>query len=256
MILYFTGTGNSLFAARAVAEVTGDSLISMNDLLRSGEKGVFRSEKPFVIVSPIYAWRLPQRVEALLRAAEFSGDRRAYFVVTMGSQSGSCDRYCEKLCTEKSLRFMGLQGVVMPNNYVVSSPMPDAGAVEQKLDSALPVLRQIGADILSGCQIHKTDRTFAAGLMSGAVNRMFNRFALRGNVLSCDDRCIGCGNCAELCPTNNIVLQGGKPEFSVHCMSCFSCIQRCPVSAINVKGKTEKRGRYVCPDYLSYTTSK
>ena len=34
MILYFTGTGNSRYIARAIAEATGDSLLSVNERLK------------------------------------------------------------------------------------------------------------------------------------------------------------------------------------------------------------------------------
>ena len=31
-------------------------------------------------------------------------------------------------------------------------------------------------------------------------------------------------------------------------MSCFGCINRCPNDAIDIKGKSEGRRRYVCPE--------
>ena len=34
MILYFSGTGNSRYAAKKIAEVTGDMLISLNDIIK------------------------------------------------------------------------------------------------------------------------------------------------------------------------------------------------------------------------------
>ena len=34
MILYFTGTGNSRYAAQIIARITGDELISINDISR------------------------------------------------------------------------------------------------------------------------------------------------------------------------------------------------------------------------------
>ena len=31
-------------------------------------------------------------------------------------------------------------------------------------------------------------------------------------------------------------------------MSCFGCIKRCPQDAIDIRGKSEGRRRYVCPE--------
>ena len=44
-------------------------------------------------------------------------------------------------------------------------------------------------------------------------------------------------------------MENGKPIFKNSCVSCYGCIHRCPVEAINIKGKTKKHGRYVCPEY-------
>ena len=88
MILFFSGTGNSKFVAETIAADTGDELVSLNEVLKKSVKPAFHSEKPFVLVAPIYAWRLPCPIEALLREAEFTGSDKLYIVATMGSETG------------------------------------------------------------------------------------------------------------------------------------------------------------------------
>ena len=56
MILYFTGMGNSRYAARILSEVTGDELMSLNLRLKRGGSGPIRSEAPFVFAVSTYAW--------------------------------------------------------------------------------------------------------------------------------------------------------------------------------------------------------
>ncbi len=81
MILYFSGTGNSRWAARQLAEHLGDGdIVSVNDALRQGSVPALRSERPFVVVAPTYAWRLPRVVDAWLRDARLEGSRDVYFV--------------------------------------------------------------------------------------------------------------------------------------------------------------------------------
>lgn len=251
MVLFFTGTGNSEYAARFLAEALEDKLVSLNEVLKSGAKTAFHSEKPFVVVSPIYAWRLPQRIEDILKTAEFSGSRDIYVVATMGGKSGNCGKYCEKLCKKRGLEWKGFSGVVMPSNYVVADSMPDEEEARQTLEAALPVLKTLAAAIKAGKTIEKTDKTPAAGFLSGVVNPMFNHFAANSKNFVVSDACVSCGKCAEFCPVNNITIKDGKPSFDGQCMSCFGCINRCPKAAINVKGKSENNGRYVCPPYQS-----
>jgi Fe-S-cluster-containing hydrogenase component 2 len=247
MILYFTGTGNSKYAAELLSQGTGDELVSLNNVLKRGETPAFHSEKPFVIVCPIYAWRLPRCIEDLLRRAEFSGSSDVYFVATMGAQTGNCHKYCEKLARQKGLSFRGFSGVAMPSNYVVAS-MPDEAEVRTMLTAAKPALEALARKIAAGETIEKTDHTPCAALMSGAVNAMFNRFAVGNGKYVVSERCVSCGKCAEFCPTNNIVMKDKRPSFGSSCMSCFGCINRCPQDAIDIKGKSEGHRRYVCPE--------
>lgn len=48
--------------------------------------------------------------------------------------------------------------------------------------------------------------------------------------------CLGCGLCADNCPTGAITFPWGKAEINQgRCNSCYQCIQVCPSGAINEK---------------------
>ena len=66
MIIYFSGTGNSKFVAEYLADKLEDSILSLNKVIKNGEKLVCTSEKPYIIVAPIYAWRFPGKIEEIL----------------------------------------------------------------------------------------------------------------------------------------------------------------------------------------------
>ena len=60
MILFFSGTGNSQYVAKILAEKTKDDIISINKLVKQGnQKQLVSQGKPFVFVCPTYAWRIP-----------------------------------------------------------------------------------------------------------------------------------------------------------------------------------------------------
>ena len=98
MILCFSGTGNSLYAARIISAVTGDEIVSLNDRLKHGGPAVFSSERPFVAVVPTHAWRIPGSIEAMFRRARWEGSRKLYFYLTCGSEPGNAAKYCRRLC--------------------------------------------------------------------------------------------------------------------------------------------------------------
>jgi len=249
MILYFTGSGNSKYIADALAKRLYDEVISLNRVIKQNEQKRFVSQRPFVIVAPIHAWRLPRLIERLIRESAFIGCQKMYFVVTMESQTGRCDKYCENICKEIGMEFMGLRGVAMPNNYVVTSKMPQEKEVNQILKEALPQVDEIADAIQTFTKIHKTDKTPAARFLSGPVNHFFYKKLMTDRSFAVSDDCVGCTTCEKFCPINNIIMKDGRPEFQGNCINCYACIHHCPKEAININGKTENHGRYVCPEY-------
>ena len=61
-------------------------------------------------------------------------------------------------------------------------------------------------------------------------------------------KCIGCGQCAALCPKGNIKMVAGRPDFGTDCVQCLSCLQFCPREAIHMGDPTEKRERWHNPN--------
>lgn len=251
MILYFTGTGNSKYVAEAIANFMGDEVISLNTIIKENKKAQFNSSKPYLIVAPIYAWRFPHIIEDLLKNADFSGSNDFYFIGTMGSQSGNCDKYLKKICDEKSMNYMGFCGVRMPSNYVISDIMAEKEQIKAILNSADKEIADIAKHIGNNEKISKNDKTAFSFIMSGLVNSMFSKYMVSSQDYVVSEKCVTCGKCEQLCPVNNIVITNGKPQFGDKCINCYACIHHCPQAAIDIKGKTETHGRYVCPDYKS-----
>lgn len=125
MILYFSGTGNSRYVAQTIGRITEDKVVSMNDLMKDGSKDILKSNKPFIFVAPVYAWRMPKVVDHFIKNAHFSGSNKAYFVLTLGGEAGNSVHYAKKICNEKGLDFCGFASVIMPGNYIAMFPTPD-----------------------------------------------------------------------------------------------------------------------------------
>ena len=73
MIVYFTGTGNSRHCARLLAGLLEDQCVDAFHWIREGIGAELQSEKPWVFVSPTYAWQLPRVFRDFIRSGRFGG---------------------------------------------------------------------------------------------------------------------------------------------------------------------------------------
>ena len=124
MVIYFSGTGNSRYAAEVTASETGDEIRDAGVYIKEGKRGDFSSQSPWVFVSPTYCWQLPRIFEEFIRKSRFSGTRDAYFVLTCGAETGNAGEKIAAFCKEKGFHYKGMMEVVMPENYVALFSVP------------------------------------------------------------------------------------------------------------------------------------
>ena len=56
MVLYFTGTGNSRYLARRIAEGLEMPLYDLNACIKAGNTAPVQTGRDVVLVTPTYAW--------------------------------------------------------------------------------------------------------------------------------------------------------------------------------------------------------
>lgn len=234
MILYYTGTGNSRFAARRLADALGDELHDLNRDLKSGHPRSFRTGdgSPWVFVSPTYAWQLPRLVRDYLSQCQWNGSEDAWFVLTCGDSVGNAAHYLRQLCRRMGLRFRGLLPLVMPENYIAMFPVPDASQAHDIIENAIPLIDAAAEQIRANADFPALRPTPLARLLSGPVNGLFYPLFVNARAFRVKANCIGCGRCARLCPTNTIRFEDGKPTWDEGCTHCMACISACPEQAI------------------------
>ena len=244
MILYFTGTGNSKYVASRMADALGDTLFSMNDRIKAGDTSPVETGENLVIVVPTYAWRIPRMVRDWLLNADLAGTKRAWFVMTCGSEIGNAAKYNRALCKVKNLAYMGTAQIVMPENYIAMFNAPQIDEARQIVAKALPDIDLAIAAVRAGEPFPPPRNNLYDRFMSGPVNPVFYSVCVKANSFTASEVCTGCGQCARRCPANNISLPSGRPHWGKTCTHCMACICYCPVEAIEYGKKSAGKPRY------------
>lgn len=244
MVLYFTGTGNSRYIAKKIAEATPDELISINDKIKNKDNTPIKIKDRVVFVMPTYAWRIPAIVKDWILKTEFTGASRAWFVMNCGSEIGNAAKYNKGLCEQKNFTYMGTAQVVMPENYIAMFDAPDKEEAKQIISKAEPVIDNIIGLIKEGKVFPIPRNNLYDRFMSGPVNKIFYSLFVKADAFKVEDKCIGCDKCEQICPLNNINLENGKPVWGKDCTHCMACICHCPTEAIEYGKKSVGKPRY------------
>ena len=126
MVLYFTGTGNSRYLARRIAEGLEMPLYDLNACIKAGDTAPVQTGRDMVLVTPTYAWRIPRVVSEWLGKTALTGAERIWFVMDCGSEIGNAAKYNRQLAAQKQLQYMGTAQIIMPENYIAMFNAPQA----------------------------------------------------------------------------------------------------------------------------------
>jgi ferredoxin len=246
VIFVFSGTGNSLWAAKEIAkELENCEIKSMgsdkNCSLPDGCDAVG-------FVCPTYAGGTPKRVKEFISSLDLQNNKEAYFFAI-----ATCGRVVRAPNVITQLRhFLKRKGIVlnygerldMFSNYVAGYEMRDTVEEEARQSTVdiKPMIEAIKGHITNKGTTVPTLRQFESVGFMYIVSNMDKNF----NV---SDACVKCGICEKVCPVHNISFERGEaPHFNHHCEQCLACIQNCPAKAINYKNNTQSRSRYIHPD--------
>ncbi len=250
-LYYFTGTGNSLACARALARGLGDAdLVPIASLRHHERIGV--PTRRMGIVCPVYFYSLPLIVRECIPRLDLSGVKYTFLVVTMGGLPGLAIEHGAELFRKAGGELHAGFAVRMFANYIAAYNVRGERAIramerrmERRVAEIVRIVREGKRHLRRGGPFER--------LLGRAMFRWFGRKFVdeartRDKRFTVDPSCVHCGTCAYVCPVENIQLVDGLPQWLGHCEQCYACIHFCPVAAIQVQGKpTRLRGRYHHP---------
>ena len=243
MIFYFTGTGNSLFAAQRLAD-EGEQIVSIVDALRSGSfHYVLKEGEKLGFVFPVYFYTVSDPVLEFVRNLQVENADFVYAVIPCGASIGPAGGFLRQELKQRGLELQRVDALVVPDGALIFYDIDSPEKMQTKLEDATRALASIkqAIDRHTGSRITGSAALGKAGLVAYHACMSTRKF-------HAEAACIACGKCAANCPSGAISMVDGRPVWTKSkCLKCCACINRCPVSAIQYGRKTVKRGRYVNP---------
>ena len=232
MILYFSGTGNSLAISRQLAERLDEQVKPLNRAVTLD----LSHERRVGLVFPCYWFNAPRAVTELVPRLRLSEESYVFIVIPCGAQAGNAIWTVRRMLAAKGIDVAYSHKIRVPDNSAVGFGRNPNDQV-WKFDRYAGRLERIAADIAAG--VHRCHYAWwgLAGALCAipAVQRRTLPMLTPAVNL---DKCIACGICRDVCPQDNITIVDGKALCGTDCAQCLACVHFCPQQAVELNSKT------------------
>lgn len=250
IIYYFTGTGNSLAAAKKIAAVLGDcELVPIASFAKTSGDIIPQAER-IGIVCPVYFSGLPLMVAEWAGRLDPAKAQYLFAVITHGGggESAALLQLDGILRTRQARGLDTGFGVAMPGNSIMMYEPPSGKKQEEILAKADEAIAGITGPVLR-CEKRDLPSSLIPRILFTLVHPWFRSHARTDDKkFSVTGKCTSCGTCVAICPAKNIELVDKKPVWKHQCELCCGCIHTCPVQAIQAGTRTEQWQRYRNPE--------
>jgi ferredoxin len=256
-VCYFTGTGNSYYAAKACAKsFPNASLFSIMEI--KADPSLLDNTTTLGLVFPVY-WLAPPHLVARFITEILAPHKLPldylFMVNTNGGLSGYAMMITERLFARAGYVPSYSASVKMVDTYIPFYRIPSAekqAKIYKKADSKLAGIQEE----LRNHEIRVPWRVPLISLYEHIWGKNRKSVASRDTRFVVDSTCTGCGICADLCPACNIIMNNGKPEFTHACEQCLGCYHHCPVHAITFTHKPLQGYTWFPNPYSEYESTR
>ena len=243
LIIYFSGTGNTLKVAEKYASTFTElgheaELVSIDGLPKNkaltDEFLTKLSNADLVGFGyPVHAFNAPS---VMLKLAKFlpkqPNAKRAFIFNTSGEplklNNISSFKFARMLKRRRYLVFSEYH-YCMPYNIIFRHTDTMAYKMWHTAEQLIPLDVK---EIVEGTS-HKLQRVSCGGLIACVIRCEHWGVRLNGKQYKVKKECVHCQKCINVCPTHNItVKKNGQLKFGGDCLMCMRCAQLCPKDAI------------------------
>ena len=211
MIFYFSGTGNTRWAAEHLAAATGERLLFIPDELKGDCQYELAEGERIGFCFPTHGWQPPRIVRQFIRRLKIRDERAeirdghyCYALTTCGDSIGRTMEILNKELDAVGLHAVSVFSLTMPESYVclpfmyTDSPTREREKIEigtRELEHCTDlIVRRVPNEI-------HTQRGLTPWTFSHVIGAYFNARMITDKPFTVDaDHCIHCGKCAQVCP--------------------------------------------------------
>jgi len=237
MVLYFSGTGNSLAVARQLAERLNEQLMP----LMAAEAQDLSNEKRIGLVFPTYDFNLPPVVRELVPQLNISPKSYVFAIVTCGGQAGNCVWALRHILRNKGIELAYSHKVRVPDNSALAfgrNPNLQMKKFEHVPERMEQIISEVQAESHALHYSWFSCLSWLLGLPT-VEKGMIRTLGPKVNT----GKCIGCNTCVRVCPMENISLTDKKALIGNNCTVCLACVHVCPQQAISTNGREALKER-------------
>lgn len=254
IIFYFSGTGNTWYAAKALQKALIESetlCLSIESELLSDDylNEIISKSEQIIIGYPIYGSLCPEPMKRFIARLPKQEVKKPIAVFcTQAYMSGDGANYLEETFINKGYYLTQTLELKMSNNFYVpifvrAFKVGDQEKIDKRNDKAVTAINEFAGYIRNRQKSIKQPNIIEKAL-GNLQRREINKHIKKVNdALYADDTCIKCGLCVKLCPEKNIELEE-KVVFDSHCAACMRCYQSCPISAIQITAASKDMMKY------------
>jgi ferredoxin len=243
-IYYFSGTGNTLWSAKKIAQLLGDDCTVFNIAAEMRKPALSIEAEMVIFLFPVYAYQTPLLVRRFLTQATI---RATYIaaLVTFGSDPGGALAEVYRILKRKKVVLSFAGSIPAVENYIPIFGPPS----DEKKEKYLALQKNVTETMALAIKEQKTNQVMSFRPFSGFISFLF-RIAkplfVKGYTVT--DRCNGCALCAKICPAGAISILEHRPVFSGKCEHCQACLNWCTMRAIRYIRINPDSKRYHHPE--------
>lgn len=240
-VYFFSGAGHSFAVARDLAACLGGAeLISIAPLLNKAT--ITDETERIVFVFPVYGGKPPKVIREWLSRFRPGKSSVIFAVCTCGIAPGHSLIEVDRILRSSASHLTAGFAVMQPQAGIGSKRINTPELVEARLAAQRKKVPEIARHIQAGGPpvIEKSGRfseyfsssTLTALPTMGKLLVSLITKGIKNMKFRPETGCNGCGICVRLCPSDNIRMIEGRPQWGDNCLGCMGCYHWCPEDAV------------------------